>query len=50
MKKALTRTEAIKKIRRQTISLTRAIEIYNYLTCYGEITITEEIINTFFNN
>ena len=49
MKKTLKRVEAIKIIRRQTISLARAIEVYNYLTCYGEIEITEETINNFFN-
>lgn len=49
MKKELTRTEAVKIIRRETISLPRAIEIYNYLTCYGEIKVTTDTINAFFN-
>ena len=47
---ALKRTEAIKLIRRWTITLNRAIQIYNYLTCYGETRITKNDIESYFNN
>lgn len=46
----MTRTEAIKKILNKLTDggLPRAIEIYNYLTCYGDVIITDEAINRYF--
>ena len=42
----MTRTEAVKMImaKIEYIGLPKAIEIYNYLGCYGEIEVTGEII------
>jgi len=50
MKKTLNRTEAVKIIRKYVFSLQRAVELYNYLSCYGELKLTKDTIENYFNN
>lgn len=46
----MTRVEAVKMIMAidENIGLPRAIELYDYLGCYGEITVTEKMIERHF--
>ena len=45
----MSRTQAVKYIYDNIEGgLPRAIEIYNYLSCYGELEVTEEKINNYF--
>lgn len=46
----MTRTEAVKMIltNNEYLGLPRAIELYNYLGCYGEIEVTAEMICEYF--
>ena len=46
----MTKTEAVKyMLHRYNTGLPSAIATYNYLTCNGELTITEDTITNYFN-
>lgn len=49
----LTRTQAVKQIFDIIFDfgkgLPQAIEYYNYISCFGKIPVTSEMINSYFN-
>lgn len=47
----MSKTEAVKKILKSIEfgGLPRAIEIYNYIGCFGELEVTAQMIDEYFN-
>ena len=47
----MSKAEAVKKILKHLEfgGLPRAIEIYNYLGCFGELEVTTEMVDGYFN-